>query len=67
MRHVGRGIGDLRLAQRRRAPIRRLLLFGNFPAQDLAHQIFEARADQYRSASGRDAILVQNTGSGITP
>ena len=33
MQHVGGGIGDLRLGERLRAPIRELLLLGNIDAE----------------------------------
>ena len=40
--HVGGGIGELRLAERLRAPVRRLLLLGNLDAEQFAREILQA-------------------------
>src|SRR5208283_1125636 len=42
--HVRRGIGELRLGELFRSPVRRLLLLGNLDTQKLAHEILEAVA-----------------------
>ena len=42
MQHVGGGVGELRVAERLRAPVGRLLLLGDLDAEQLARQILEA-------------------------
>ena len=56
--HVGRGIGNLRVGQFGRAPVRRLLLLGKVVSEHFAHEVFEAVLVGI-GADSREAILVQ--------
>ena len=53
IKHVGRGVSDLRLAQVLRAPVGRLLLLGQIDTEQFARQILQAVAVGRASSAAR--------------